>query len=158
MQCCATPPPCRAVNGLTKSALEAIRASMALEELLLEECRDSEAAPDPWGTMERLSPLLYTWAQVGVVGGGLCADEARACPDSGRGIRGDLLGGWGGEQAPQRRLLCASPAHGAPAHVTWLVLSCRVQGQISMLGGWMDRILSAEDWTRVSKQRAHGSR
>ncbi|EFN53089.1 hypothetical protein CHLNCDRAFT_137406 [Chlorella variabilis] len=82
------------VNGLTKSALEAIRASMALEELLLEECRDSEAAPDPWGTMERLSPLLYTWAQ----------------------------------------------------------------GQISMLGGWMDRILSAEDWTRVSKQRAHGSR
>lgn len=32
------------------------------------------------------------------------------------------------------------------------------QGQISMLGGWMDRILGAEDWARVSKQRAHGSR
>jgi hypothetical protein len=33
-----------------------------------------------------------------------------------------------------------------------------VQGQITMLGGWMDRILSAEDWARMSKQRAHGSR
>ncbi|PRW45372.1 hypothetical protein C2E21_5977 [Chlorella sorokiniana] len=83
------------VNGLTKSALEAIRASMALEELLLEECRESpDAQIAPWGTMERLSPLLYTWAQ----------------------------------------------------------------GQITMLGGWMDRILASEDWTRVSKQRAHGSR
>jgi hypothetical protein len=39
------------------------------------------------------------------------------------------------------------------------LLPCwRLQGQISMLGGWMDRILSAEDWTRVSKQRAGGSR
>jgi hypothetical protein len=27
-----------------------------------------------------------------------------------------------------------------------------------MLGGWLDRILAAEDWARVSKQRAHGSR
>lgn len=34
--------PYRAVNGLTKSALEAIRASMALEELLLE-----VGVPDP---------------------------------------------------------------------------------------------------------------
>ncbi|PSC73790.1 hypothetical protein C2E20_3044 [Micractinium conductrix] len=85
------------VNGLTKSALEAIRAAMALEELLLEECSGESGggqAPAPWGTVERLSPLLYTWAQ----------------------------------------------------------------GQISMLGGWLDRILGAEDWTRVSKQRAHGSR
>lgn len=83
------------VNGLTKSALEAIRAAMALEELLLEECSGSGGQqPAPWGTLERLSPLLYTWAQ----------------------------------------------------------------GQISMLGGWMDRILAGEDWSRVSKQRAHGSR
>ena len=60
------PPPSPAVNGLTKSALEAIRASMVLEEVLLEECREAGAAcPAPWGTMERLSPLLYTWAQVG---------------------------------------------------------------------------------------------
>ena len=30
----------------------------------LQECRESpEAQPAPWGTMERLSPLLYTWAQ-----------------------------------------------------------------------------------------------
>ena len=37
-----------------------------LEEVLLEECREAGAAcPAPWGTMERLSPLLYTWAQVG---------------------------------------------------------------------------------------------
>lgn len=86
------PPSPPAVNGLTKSALEAIRASMALEELLLEEGRDDP--PPLWGTMERLSPLLYTWAQ----------------------------------------------------------------GQITMLGGWMDRILAGEDWSRVSKQRAHGSR
>ena len=35
---------------------------MALEEQLLEESRD--APPALWGTMERLSPLLYTWAQV----------------------------------------------------------------------------------------------
>ncbi|KAL4439477.1 hypothetical protein ABPG77_008806 [Micractinium sp. CCAP 211/92] len=83
------------VNGLTKSALEAIRAAMALEELLLEECAASGGQPPPpWGTLERLSPLLYTWAQ----------------------------------------------------------------GQISMLGGWMDRILAGEDWSRVSKQRAGGSR
>lgn len=27
-----------------------------------------------------------------------------------------------------------------------------------MLGGWMDRILAGEDWSRVSKQRAGGSR
>ena len=39
---------------------------MVLEEVLLEECREAAAAcPAPWGTMERLSPLLYTWAQVG---------------------------------------------------------------------------------------------
>ncbi|KAL4437302.1 hypothetical protein ABPG75_004441 [Micractinium tetrahymenae] len=83
------------VNGLTKSALEAIRAAMSLEEVLLEECRESGTQPPaPWGTLERLSPLLYTWTQ----------------------------------------------------------------GQISMLGGWMDRILAGEDWSRVSKQRAHGSR
>lgn len=55
---------CPAVNGLTKSALEAIRAAMALEELLLEECAASGGQPPPpWGTLERLSPLLYTWAQ-----------------------------------------------------------------------------------------------
>ena len=63
------PPPslgAAAVNGLTKSALEAIRAAMALEELLLEECSGESGggqAPAPWGTVERLSPLLYTWAQ-----------------------------------------------------------------------------------------------
>jgi len=36
--------------------------------------------------------------------------------------------------------------------------AAELQGQITMLGGWMDRILASEDWTRVSKQRAHGSR
>ena len=55
-------PPRPAVNGLTKSTLEAIRASLALEEVLLE-AAGTEDAPPPWGTMERLSPLLYTWAQ-----------------------------------------------------------------------------------------------
>ena len=48
-----------------------------------------------------------------------------------------------------------------PACPAWLSVCTaylRLQGQISMLGGWMDRILSAEDWTRVSKQRAGGSR
>jgi hypothetical protein len=40
---------------------------MALEELLLEECREGGDPPTPWGTVERLSPLLYTWAQVGAL-------------------------------------------------------------------------------------------
>lgn len=59
-----------AVNGLTKSALEAIRAAMALEELLLEECAGGgpQQQPAPWGTLERLSPLLYTWAQASAAG------------------------------------------------------------------------------------------
>lgn len=80
------------VNGLTRAALEAVRASLELEDALVLECR--EAPPPPWGTMERVSPLLYTWAQ----------------------------------------------------------------GQTGMLRSWLDRILAGEEWARVSKQRAGGSR
>jgi hypothetical protein len=49
------------VGALNKSALEAIRASITLEDALVSECK--EQPPTPWGTMERLSPLLYNWAQ-----------------------------------------------------------------------------------------------
>lgn len=49
------------VTGLTKSALEIIRAAVALEDGISVECRERPLAP--WGTMDRLSPLLYTWAQ-----------------------------------------------------------------------------------------------
>lgn len=45
-----------------------------------------------------------------------------------------------------------------PASCKCYLCSQHLQGQITMLGGWMDRILASEDWTRVSKQRAHGSR
>ena len=51
-----------AVNGLTKAALEAIRCSQELEEVLRAEMTSTEFTP--WGTMERLQPLLYTWVQV----------------------------------------------------------------------------------------------
>lgn len=49
------------VNGLTKAALEAIRCSQELEEVLRAEMTATEFTP--WGTMERLQPLLYTWVQ-----------------------------------------------------------------------------------------------
>ena len=53
---------------------------------------------------------------------------------------------------------CQQPASSPAAASASVAAGLPLQGQISMLGGWMDRILSAEDWTRVSKQRAHGSR
>ena len=46
---------------MPQAALEAIRSSMELEDALVLECREKPATP--WGTMERVSPLLYTWAQ-----------------------------------------------------------------------------------------------
>jgi len=49
------------VGALNKPTLEAIRASITLEDALVSECK--EQPPTPWGTMERLSPLLYNWAQ-----------------------------------------------------------------------------------------------
>jgi hypothetical protein len=53
---------------------------MVLEEMLLEECREAGAAcPAPWGTMERLSPLLYTWAQVCVCCGFRLFREGFSC-------------------------------------------------------------------------------
>ena len=66
---------CRpAVNGLTKAALEAIRCSQELEEVLRAEMTATEFTP--WGTMERLQPLLYTWVQVRLQAVGASALEA----------------------------------------------------------------------------------
>lgn len=64
-----------------------------------------------------------------------------------------MAGGWLGRTA----LGTLSPALTSAARPLPSRGAC-AQGQISMLGGWMDRILSGEDWSRVSKQRAHGSR
>ena len=49
------------VNGLNQSVLAAIRASIALEDTLTFECK--EDPPQPWDTVQRLSPLVYSWAQ-----------------------------------------------------------------------------------------------
>ena len=38
------------------------------------------------------------------------------------------------------------------------VLAPAVQGQVSMLKGWQQRILATEDWKRINKQRSGGSR
>lgn len=70
-------------------------------------------------------------------------------PVAGRCVQ---LSGWCVGGAAAVVLLTSPSALPSP-----LVRAC-LQGQISMLGGWLDRILGAEDWTRVSKQRAHGSR
>lgn len=88
-------------------------------------------APNLHGWLERRSrPHLDTTVQVGL---------QRSGEQDGR------------HHALAGALLCAT-------HCAEVPTPCCVQGQISMLSGWMERILASEDWTRVSKQRAHGSR
>lgn len=123
---------------------------MALEELLLEECKDDP--PSQWGTMERLSPLLYTWAQVG----------ARSWLADGGGVEGApghpchwLVG----RVRPPARSLAAVPVEFALRStpllcVLWLAAgpdqhAGRLDGTHSRLRGLDPRVQAARPWLPV---------
>ncbi len=121
-----------AVNGLTKAALEAIRVSQELEEVLRVEMTGDEFTP--WGTMERLQPLLYTWTQVGGwVGGG----GGLGCVCVGGGSDG-AVSPCGHHRktsnAEQHAAVCGRHCACAPAHAVPRCACCRARSACSRAG------------------------
>lgn len=144
------------VNGLTKSTLEAIRASLALEELLLEAAgAEGGAQPPPWGTMERLSPLLYTWAQARARGVWGCGSRFEGGWLVGAAL-GQLEDGWrlAGPHGPGHPLACADQRCPPPALARRVRAgpdqhAGRVDGPNSKRRGLVPRLQAARAWLAV---------